>query len=65
MQPGVIIFCSVRFLLKKVTKLVFLKTEIDSNRPVSVILEQKLVQTDQFRFGLTRFFGSVFSILGL
>jgi hypothetical protein len=27
MQLGVIIFCSVRFLLKKVTKLVFFKNQ--------------------------------------
>jgi len=65
----VIIFCSVRFLSKKVTKLNFFltkKTETGSNRPVSVwfgFFEQKPVQT-----GLARFFpvwlgfGSVFSV---
>jgi len=71
---GVIIFGSVRFLSKKVTKPKFFflkkKTETGSNRPVSVrfgFLGQKLVQTGLtrfFRFGsvLARFFrfGSVF-----
>jgi hypothetical protein len=60
---GVIIFGSVLFLSKKVTKpkfLFFKKTETGSNRPVSVrfgFLGKKPVQT-----GLARFF-SVFSVL--
>jgi hypothetical protein len=72
----VIIFGSVRFLLKKITKLKFFfekKTETGSNRPVSVrfglvFLEQKPVRTGLVRF--SRFwlsflgFGSVFSGFG-
>jgi hypothetical protein len=63
----VIIFGSVRFLSKKITKLNFFKKNRNgSNRPVSVrfgFLEQNLVQTGVTWFfaGLTRFF----SVLGL
>jgi hypothetical protein len=62
---GVIIFCSIRFLSKKIIKQKFFikqKTESSSNRSVSVrfgFFGQKLVQ-----IGLARFFfrfGSVFS----
>jgi hypothetical protein len=55
---GVIIFGSVRFLSKKLTKPVFLKKKQNRFKPTSfgsVILEQKPVQTDRF------WFGSVFS----
>jgi len=39
------------FIKKKITKPVFLKkTGTGSNRPISVILEQKLVQTSFARF---------------
>jgi hypothetical protein len=56
------------FIKKKVIKLVFLKkkTEIGSNRPVSVwlvILEQKTVQPGFF--GLTRFFPVCLGFFGL
>jgi hypothetical protein len=58
----VIIFGSVRFLSKKLTKLKFFlkKTETGSNRPVSVrfgFLGQKPIQTGLVRFvsGLARF----------
>jgi hypothetical protein len=40
-SAGVILFISIWFLLKKITKLVFKKTET----------EPKPVQTDRFRFG--------------
>jgi hypothetical protein len=61
----VIIFGSVRFLSKKITKLnLKKKTEIDSNRPVSVwFFGKKPVQTGLAWFfpGFFRFqFGSVF-----
>jgi len=62
---GVIIFGSVRFLLKKITKPKFFfekKTETGSNRPVSVrfgFLGQKPVQT-----GLARFFRFWLGFLG-
>jgi phage shock protein PspC (stress-responsive transcriptional regulator) len=61
-ELGVIIFGSVRFLSKKVTKpkFFFKKIETRSNRPVSVrfgFLGKKPVQT-----GLARFF-SVFPVL--
>jgi len=55
---GVIIFGSVWFLSKKVTKLKFFfkktrnRTETGSNRPVSVFLGQKPVQTDLAQFSL-------------
>jgi hypothetical protein len=60
-----IIFGSVWFLTKKVTKLnlFFKKTKIGSNRPVSVrfgFLGQKLVQT-----GLTWFFQFCLVLSGL
>jgi hypothetical protein len=73
----VIIFDSVRFLLKKKKKvskpkLFKKKTETGSNRPVSVqfgFLEQKLVQTGLAKFfGLARFFSGLawfFFCLGL
>jgi hypothetical protein len=59
-----IIFSSVRFLSKKVTKqnFFFFKTETGSNRPVSVrfgFLGQKPVQT-----GLARFFRFWLSFIG-
>jgi hypothetical protein len=63
-----IIFGSVWFLSKKVTKPVLKKTKPNRNRfkPTSfgsVILEQKPVQTDQFWFGsVFLWFGSVFSV---
>jgi hypothetical protein len=72
---GVIIFGSVWFLSKKVTKPIFFflkqKTETGSNRPVldrfgSVFLGKKPVQTGLarfFRFWLSFLgFGSVFSV---
>jgi hypothetical protein len=70
---GVIIFCLVWFLLKKIIKFnffLFKKTKTGSNRPVSVrfgFLGQKPVQTGLaqfFRFGLVlaRFFSSFFSL---
>ena len=67
LRLGVIIFSSVRFLSKKITKskkIILKKTETRSNRPVSIrfsFLGRKPVQT-----GLARFsgFGSVFSGFG-
>jgi hypothetical protein len=71
----VIIFYSVWFLSKKITKPKFLKkkTETGSNRPVSVrfgFLGQKPVQTGLARFsqfwlgffGLARFFSGFLSV---
>jgi hypothetical protein len=78
---GVIIFYSVRFLLKKNNQIEFKKkTETGSNRPVSVrfdFLDKnrfKPVWLGFFRFGLVFLvwigfflfgFGSVFSVSGL
>jgi hypothetical protein len=66
---GVIIFYSVRFLLKKNNQIEFKKKTRNRFKPTgfgSVILEQKPVQTDQFCFGSVFFrFGLVFSVSGL
>jgi hypothetical protein len=63
---GVIIFSSVRFLSKKITKLIFLKkkTETGSNRPVSVRFgffgknrfKSVWLEFDSVFSGLARFF---------
>jgi hypothetical protein len=60
---GVIIFCSVRFLSKKITKLKFLKkkTKTDSNRPVSVRFDFFRIKTGSKRF---RSFFSGFFLFG-
>jgi len=58
---GIIIFGWIRFLFKKITKLILKKTKTSSNRPILVrfdFLEQKPVQT-----GLTRFFSGLGSIM--
>jgi len=66
----VIIFGSVRFLSKKVTKSKFFlkKTETGSNQPVSVrfgFLGKKPVQTGLLGFPVWLCFGSVFFGFGL
>ena len=58
-----IIFSSVRFLSKKITKpIFFLKTETGSNRPVSVRFFREKTSPNQFFSVLARFFFTVFLV---